>query len=133
MREEKYNPLTILIIDDEELGRKYLTTLLDGIGVGNVLAAENGAAALKLLDETDANVDLVICDVEMPEMNGFEFVRRLSYGLVPRFKDVPIMLLTEQATQKHVEYARTHKVSDLIEKPLIADVLKLKIEIVLGV
>ncbi len=133
MRDERYNPLTIMVVDDDELGRKYLTTLLDGIGVGNVLTVGSGAEALQVLEETDTDVNLVICDVEMPEMNGFKFTRRIRYGLVPRFKDLPILLLTEQTTEKHLEYARTHKVSGLLEKPLIADVVKVQIWKVLGV
>ncbi len=133
MRDERYNPLTIMVVVDDELGRKYLTTLLDGIGVGNVLTVGSGAEALQVLEETDTDVNLVICDVEMPEMNGFKFTRRIRYGLVPRFKDLPILLLTEQTTEKHLEYARTHKVSGLLEKPLIADVVKVQIWKVLGV
>ena len=133
MREEKYGPLTVVVVDDDELDRRYLTTLLDEIGIGNVLAAENGDAALKLLTETDADVDFVICDVDMPEMNGFGLVRRIRYGLVPRFKDVPVLLITERATEGHTEHARTHKVSGLLEKPLIADVLKVQLFKVLGV
>jgi CheY-like chemotaxis protein len=133
MREEKYHPLAIMVVDDDELGRKYLSTLLDGIGVGNALTAESGAGALRELEATDADVNLIICDVEMPEMNGFEFVRRIRYGLVPRFKDLPILLLTERATEKHLEYAHTHKISGLLEKPLTADVLKVELHHVLGV
>ena len=133
MRDERYNPLTIMVVVVDELGRKYLTTLLDGIGVGNVLTVGSGAEALQVLEETDTDVNLVICDVEMPEMNGFKFTRRIRYGLVPRFKDLPILLLTEQTTEKHLEYARTHKVSGLFEKPLTADVVKVQIWKVLGV
>ncbi len=127
MREEKYNPLTILIIDDEELGRKYLTTLLDGIGVGHVLAAENGAEALRMLEETDADVDLVICDIEMPEMNGYEFVRRVRYGTVPRYKDVPILIHTGHATEKNVQRAHTHKIDGFVTKPVTVGLLKVQI------
>ena len=133
MRERKYQPLTIMVVDDDDLGRKYLTTLLDGIGVGCVLAAGNGAEALRMLGETDADVDLVICDIEMPELNGFEFARRIRYGLIPRFKDLPILMLTGHTTEKHIEYAHTHKVSGMVEKPLTADFLKIEIKTVLGV
>ncbi len=133
MREAKYDPLAIMVVDDDELGLKYLTTLLYAIGVGTVLAAGNGAEALGVLEETEADVDLVICEIEMPELNGFQFTRRIRYGLIPRFKDLPILLLTGHTTEKHIEYARTHKVSGLVEKPLTADFLKIEIETVLGV
>ena len=133
MRDEKYNPLTIMVVEDDELGRKYVRTLLEGIGVGLIINAENGTEALHVLSETPNDVDLVICDIEMPLMNGFEFARRVRYGTVPRFKDLPILMLTGHMTEKHVDYAHTHKVSGLIEKPLTADVLKVEIDHVLGI
>lgn len=133
MRDEKYSPLTIMVVEDDELGLKYVKTLLQGIGVGLVMGVENGAEAMLVLSETEHDIDLVICDVEMPQMNGFEFARRVRYGTVPRFKDLPILMLTGHTTEKHVEYARTHKVSRLIEKPLTADVLRVEIDHVLGI
>ncbi len=133
MRDEKYSPLTIMVVEDDELGRKYVKALLQGIGVGLVMGVENGAEAMLVLSETENDVDLVICDVEMPQMNGFEFARRVRYGTVPRFKDLPILMLTGHTTEKHVEYAQTHKVSRLIEKPLTAGVLRVEIDHVLGI
>ena len=133
MRDEKYSPLTIMVVEDDELGLKYVKALLQGIGVGLMMGVENGAEAMLVLSETENDIDLVICDVEMPQMNGFEFARRLRYGTVPRFKDLPILMLTGHTTEKHVEYARTHKVSRLIEKPLTADVLRVEIDHVLGI
>ena len=133
MREEKYKPLAIMVVDDDELGRKYLSALLEDIGVGKVLTAGSGAEALQVLEETDADVNLVVCDVEMPEVDGFGLVRRIRYGMVPRFKDLPILLLTGHSTEKHIEYAHTHKISGLLEKPLTADVLKVEIRHVLNV
>lgn len=133
MRDEKYSPLTIMVVEDDELGLKYVKTLLQGIGVGLVMGVENGAEAMLVLSETEHDIDLVICDVEMPQMNGFEFARRVRYGTVPRFKDLPILMITGRTTEKHVQYARTHKVSRLIEKPLTADVLRVEIDHVLGI
>ena len=133
MREIKYRPLTVVVVDGDEQGRKYLTTLFDDLGFGGILAAENGEAALRLLEETDADVNLIVSDVELPDMDGFGFVRRIRYGLVPRFKDVPVLLLTERTTEHDIEYARTHKISGLLEKPLIADVVKVQMFKVLGV
>ena len=49
MRDEKYNPLTIMVVEDDELGRKYIKALLQGIGVGLIIGAENGADGLNAL------------------------------------------------------------------------------------
>ncbi len=93
MRDEKYSPLTIMVVEDDELGRKYIKALLQGIGVGLIIGAENGADALQVLEETDADVDLVICDVEMPELNGFEFARRVRYGTCRDSRTCPFCCL----------------------------------------
>ncbi len=68
----------------------------------------------------------------MPEMTGYEFVRQVRYGTVPRFKDVPILILTGQATEKNVQRAQTHKINGFVTKPPTVDILRLEIHAALG-
>ena len=72
--------LTIQIVEDEILSAQTLKTALANIGVGVVLTAHNGADALSMLSES---FDLAICDIEIPDMSGYGFVRRLHYGTAP--------------------------------------------------
>ena len=122
-----YSTVKVMVVDNEAFARKFVTRLLEAIGIGHVVTAESGADALAQLAEPDTDIDLVICDIEMPEMNGYEFVRRVRYGTVPRFKDVPILILTGHATEENVQRARTHKIDGFVTKPATVDLLKVQI------
>ncbi len=131
MADVDFSSINVMVVDDDEYSRAFVTCILEAMGVGHILAAENGVDALARLGGGDANIDLVICDVEMPEMTGYAFARRVRYGVVPRFKDVPILMLTGQPTEKNVQRARTHKINDFMEKPASVDLLRVKIRDVL--
>ncbi len=122
-----FGSVKVMIVDNEAFSRKYVTRILEAIGIGAVETAMSGADALAKLAEAEADVDLVICDIEMPEMNGYEFVRRVRYGTVPGYKDVPILILTGHATEENVQRARTHKIDGFVTKPATVDLLKVQI------
>ena len=132
MVEEAYGAPTVMVVDDEEFSRKFVVRILESIGVGHFITAKSGTDALSQLDETEGDVDLVICDIEMPEMTGYEFARRVRYGTVPRFKDIPILILTGRATDENVRKARTHKINGFVTKPPTIDMLRVQIRDVLG-
>ena len=123
MSKSEFAGLTVLAVDDEEFARGLIVRVLEGMGVGTVLTAENGAAALTCLDGADPAIDLVISDIEMPEMNGYEFVRRLRYGTLPAYKNVPVIMLTGKDTDKNIRSARIHKISGFVVKPPEVNIL----------
>jgi putative two-component system response regulator len=84
--------LKILIVDDELVSRKTLQKLLGSIGECEV--AENGKDALAIA-MSDTPPDLVLLDIIMPEMDGFEVCRRLKAD--PGLKDVPVIFLSANA------------------------------------
>ena len=129
---EVFASLRVLVVEDEAFSQRFLVRVLDTIGIGHVLSAENGARALELLGATDTAVDLVISDIEMPEMDGYELVRRIRYGTVPRFKDVPVLILTGRNTEKNIRKGRIHKISGYVVKPPKADELRAHIVEALG-
>ena len=127
MSEENLAAVNILVVDDEPFSLKTVESVLEGIGIGAVLTAPDGAAALDLLAATETELHAVICDIEMPELTGYEFVRRLRYGAVPQYKDVPVLMLTGHDTPKNLRRARTHRIDGFIVKPPTADVLRREI------
>ena len=74
--------LKILVIDDEAFMRQLIVRVLKDLGAGGVHEAGNGSEALKQLTERSNDLDLVICDLEMPTMDGFEFVQELRVKIV---------------------------------------------------
>ncbi|MBG06483.1 MAG: hypothetical protein CMM59_20670 [Rhodospirillaceae bacterium] len=124
MSEENLGSVHILVVEDEAFSLEAIRKVLNNIGATSVATASNGADALKLLEDADCNLDLIICDIEMPEMSGYEFVRMLRYGTVPRFKDLPVLMLTGHDTPKNLRHARTHKIDGFLVKPPTAESLR---------
>ncbi len=124
MADGEFASLNVMAIEDEAFTREAITKLLESIGVNSVTIAENGADALTQLAEADAKIHLIICDIEMPEMGGYEFVRKVRYGAVADYKDVPVIMLTGKDTDKNVQSARIHKIDGFLVKPAKAEPLK---------
>jgi two-component system, chemotaxis family, sensor kinase CheA len=81
----------VLVVDDSPIVRDLLTELLSSVGL-EVRAAGDGVAALASLAE--ATVDLIVCDVEMPVMDGFELLRRLR----ERAERIPVVMVTTRGS-----------------------------------
>lgn len=68
---------TVVVVEDHDFQRRTVVQLLRGLGVGTVLDAANGTAALQVLQD-EAEPDVIICDIDMPGMDGVEFVTRVA-------------------------------------------------------
>ena len=117
---KKYD-YTILIVEDDWDIRAYLQHELSGNF--NVLVAENGAKALDIL--LKENVSLVVSDVMMPEMNGFELCRTIKSQLL--FSHIPVILLTALTDERQRIFGITGGADDYIQKPFHTDYVKIKI------
>ena len=117
MRSAHYSLMTIraLIIDDSSVMRKIVERSLRqaGIDLAPVLEAGNGAEALVVLQENQ--VDLILCDVNMPVMDGLEFIKQLPG--VPNAKDVPVVMITTEGSESHVVQALSSGARGYIRKP----------------
>jgi len=79
----------ILIVDDEEVIRKFLKIHLDKLGY-EVMEAGDGVQAIEQLGKDD--FDLLICDILMPKKNGWEVIREVKSN--PKTKAIPVIVLT---------------------------------------
>ncbi len=123
-KSDVFSSVNVMVVDDEEFAQRFVTRILNMLGIEEVLTADNGADALTLLAETDIAVDLIISDIEMPEIDGYEFVRKIRYGEVSKFKEVPILILTGKDTDQNVQKACFHKIDGFIVKPPNAEDLE---------
>jgi two-component system chemotaxis response regulator CheY len=119
-----------LIIDDSSVMRKIVERSLRqaGIELERVVEAGNGAEALGAL-ENEA-VDLILCDINMPVMDGLEFVRQL--GTVEKAKGVPVVMITTEGSESHVVEALSAGARGYIRKPFTPDQVKEHVLPVLG-
>jgi CheY-like chemotaxis protein len=109
----------VLIVDDDVRNIFALTALLENHGM-NVIFAENGTAALETLKE-HADVDMILMDVMMPEMDGYETTQAIRQQ--QQFANLPIIALTAKAMKGDREKSIASGASDYITKPVDSDQL----------
>jgi CheY-like chemotaxis protein len=113
----------VLIVDDDVRNVFALTSALEGLGI-DVQFAENGRDAVEILNisagGTDAGFDLVLMDMMMPEMDGYETMRNIRAPLNDdaRFGRLPIIALTAKAMKGDREQSIAAGASDYITKPV---------------
>src|SRR5215471_5431496 len=119
-----------LIVDDSSVMRKIVERSLRqaGVDLEKVVEAGNGAEALGVL--RDNTVDLILCDINMPVMDGLEFVRQL--GSVESAKGVPVVMITTEGSESHVVQALSSGARGYIRKPFTPEQVKEHVVPLLG-
>jgi two-component system chemotaxis response regulator CheY len=105
----------ILVVDDSETMRAMIRRVikLSGLETENVYEAANGREALELLESNW--VDLVLTDIHMPEMDGLEFLRRLSAD--PVLARLPVIVVTSEGSEQPLREALALGAKTCIRKP----------------
>jgi chemosensory pili system protein ChpA (sensor histidine kinase/response regulator) len=101
-----------MVVDDSLTVRKITSRLLARSGY-QVVTAKDGLDALEQL--ADALPDVMLLDVEMPRMDGFELTKRMRQD--KRTKDLPIIMITSRTADKHRQYAMELGVNAYLGKP----------------
>lgn len=108
----------ILVVDDEKFTRDIVCRLLADIGYKSVIEAEDGQKALKMFMTHKSNVGLVILDIEMPKLNGVEFLRLVRTNPLSPNKDVPVVMLTGHSDMENLAEAAKLGIHGFLAKPL---------------
>ncbi|MCK5639973.1 MAG: chemotaxis protein CheV [Gammaproteobacteria bacterium] len=103
----------ILIVDDSKMARKQTAQALDELGVVYSMAGD-GAEAIKMLADDDFNVDMVISDIEMPEMDGYSLTREIRK--LEHFSDLYVLLHTSLNGAINEEKAQRSGANDVLTK-----------------
>jgi chemosensory pili system protein ChpA (sensor histidine kinase/response regulator) len=109
---ELNEPLKVLIVDDSISVRHSVARLVESQS-WKQLQAVDGLDALAKLE--NFSPDVIILDIEMPRMNGYEF--KSSLNNQPMYKDIPIVMLTSRASEKHQQKARELGIEHYLTKP----------------
>ncbi len=114
----------ILIIDDSSAIRKAIRRILEQLD-HTVVEAEDGVAALAIL-KVDRAFDAVLCDIDMPNMDGLAFL-----GALPSHPDIlppPIIMCTTHTAFEQIQRALSLGASEYIMKPFDADIISSKLD-----
>jgi two-component system chemotaxis response regulator CheY len=115
-------PARVLIVDDSSVMRKIVGRSLRQAGLEalEVLEASNGSEALSSVRVN--SFDLILSDINMPMMDGLEFVRQLRS--IEAAKEIPVIMITTEAGEGHVVQALSLGASGYIRKPFTPDQIK---------
>lgn len=105
----------ILAVDDDPAIGHLLGEILSAYGYGSTTVARSGADALRLIASGAVTPDVILLDIQMPEMDGVELCRRIR--AVPRHARTPIIMLTAMAETSYVERAFLAGATDYVTKP----------------
>ncbi|MDZ7372341.1 MAG: response regulator [candidate division KSB1 bacterium] len=121
--------LRVLIADDSDVMRKIIlrNLRLAGYAVDKCYEARHGFEALYHLSKDD--VDLILSDINMPEMDGLEFIRKVRQ--MPLSKRVPIIVITSEGSQQMVREAVAAGADGFIVKPFTPEKLQDRLQQVL--
>ena len=107
--------MNILIVEDSHTIRKELKDLLERNG-HITHEAENGLEGIHFLETTKLEIDLIISDLEMPVMDGMEFIQK-SRGM-EKFADIPCLIYTSNIRPDLREKLKGHGIQAILPKPL---------------
>jgi two-component system chemotaxis response regulator CheY len=116
--------MRFLVIDDSMPMRRIVANVLARLGHTDVILAANGREAMKRIESEQ--VDFVVTDWFMPEMSGLEFLRQIRNN--PSTRDVPIVIITANASSDDVAQAIRLRVNGYVLKPFTAELLKERID-----
>lgn len=116
--------MKVLIIDDSATARLMSKKIMEMIGVEGTLEfveATNGAEAIQVL-EKDNKVDFILCDVNMPVMSGFTFIRNVK--MRNEWNHIPLVFVTSLANDARSQNLLTMGAKAVISKPIKMNILK---------
>lgn len=113
----------ILITDDSEINRSLLADMLGG--EFEVLEAENGEEAVEILEKGKDEIDLVLLDIVMPKMDGFEVLTLMNkYQWI---KKIPVVMISSETSPSCIERAYELGVTDFINRPFDSRIVRRRV------
>ena len=120
---EDFSNKTILIVDDVEINREILISLLEPTGI-SIVCADHGKDAIDKYLESDGSYDLIFMDVQMPVMDGYEATEKIRASNLKDARRLPIVAMTANVFKEDVERCLASGMNDHLGKPVnIEDII----------
>jgi len=120
----------VLVIEDQEMIRDIVVSTLRAIGFRRIRTAGDGQAGLRAV--MDDRPEIILCDITMDRMDGFQFVEAMLRAGYSGEKRIPTVFLTAHATAEFVARAKQLQIDSYVIKPVKKDVLEARIKHVLS-
>lgn len=120
--------MKILIVDDFATMRKILKNILKQLGFKNIIEADDGKSALKILKKE--NFDLILSDWNMPEISGLELLNKVKSD--NELKNIPFVMVTAEAQKDNILEAVKAGVNSYIVKPFTPETVGEKLNKIFG-
>jgi signal transduction histidine kinase/CheY-like chemotaxis protein len=117
---------TILLVEDIDINREIIAAFLEETRV-SIDVAVNGAEAVSKFSEAPDKYDIVLMDIQMPEMDGFEATRRIRAMGTTKAKSIPIVAMTANALSEDVQRCKEAGMNDHLAKPIDQEALMFKL------
>ena len=104
---------TILIADDSASMRAMLVSTIEALGEYHIIEASSGFEALRLLPRE--SVDLILTDINMPDINGLELISYLRNN--DNYKDIPVVIISTEGSQKDIDRGKLLGANEYVTKP----------------
>jgi len=120
----------VLIVDDSSSMRAIVRKIIkvSGFNIGELLEAADGKEAIKVL--TDEWVDLVLTDINMPNMNGLELISEMKKDEM--LKSIPVVMVTTEGSEKRIQESMKLGASGYIKKPFLTEEIKRTLSAIMG-
>ena len=124
LMEEEVNEKTMLVVDDMEINRASLESIFETDY--RILQAGDGEEALRILEEQNYKVDMILLDLMMPGMNGQTFMQERKND--PRILNIPVVIITADDTTEQQVLTMELGASDYIVKPFIPEIVTRRVQ-----
>ena len=113
---------TILIAEDVEINREIITAMLEETEI-TIDYAENGRIAVSMFSKNPSKYDLILMDINMPEMDGYEATRLIRTRNLPSAEKIPIIAMTANVFKEDIERCMAYGMNDHVGKPIDIETL----------
>jgi len=117
---QDFSDITVLLVEDVEINREIFVSLLEETNI-NIEIAENGLIAVQKFKENPDKYNMIIMDIQMPEMDGYVATRTIRELDIERAKTIPIVAMTANVFKEDIDKCIESGMNDHLLKPIVVE------------